>query len=95
MDLRPIYHWTEKRIRGHVMVCFLALVLEMALRRKIKALGEDIRYDDLLFDLSQLKAVDLHLDGRHYLARTELTGRAEVAFRAMGVRPPLHVTEMP
>ncbi len=95
LDLRPIYHWTEKRIRGHVMVCFLALVLEMALRRKIKELGEEVRYDELLLDLCQLKAVDLHVDGSHYLARTELTGRAEVAFRAVGVRPPLHVTEMP
>jgi hypothetical protein len=37
LDLRPVYHWTEKRIRGHVMVCFLALVLETALRRKLTA----------------------------------------------------------
>jgi hypothetical protein len=77
------------------MVCFLALVLEMALRRKIKDLGGEVRYGDLLLDFCQRKAVDLHVDGRHYLARTELTGRAEVAFRAVGVRPPLHVTEMP
>jgi len=77
------------------MACFLALVLEMALRRKIRELGEDVRYDDLLLDLSQLKAVDLYLDGTHYLARTELAGRAQVAFRAVGVRPPLRVTEMP
>jgi len=48
LDLRPVYHWTHKRIRGHVMVCFLALVLEMALRRKIRGSGEDVRYDDLL-----------------------------------------------
>ena len=44
LDLRPVYHWTEKRIRGHVMVCFLALVLEMAPRRKLAALGEDVPY---------------------------------------------------
>jgi transposase len=95
LDLRPVYHWTEKRIRGHIMVCFLALVLEMALRRKIRAQGVEVRYDDLLLDLCQLKAVDLYVDGTRYLARTELTGRAEVAFRAVGVRPPMLVTEMP
>jgi len=27
LELRPIYHWTETRIRGHVMVCFLAFLL--------------------------------------------------------------------
>ena len=95
LDLRPIYHWTEKRIWGYVMVCFLALVLEMVLRRKIKDICEEVRYDDFLLELCQLKAVDLHVDGSHYLARTELRGSAEVAFRALGVRPPLHVTEMP
>lgn len=77
------------------MVCFLALVLEMALRRKIKDLGEEVRYDDLLLDLCQLKAVDLRVDGSRYLARTELTGRSEVAFRAVEVRPPPYVTEVP
>jgi len=95
LDLRPIYHWTEKRIRGHVMVCFLALVLEMALRRRLKPLGERVRYGDLLLDLCQLKAIDLELDDKRYLARTELTGCADLAFRAVSVRPPLHVTEMP
>ena len=26
LDLRPIYHWTDTRVRGHIMVCYLALV---------------------------------------------------------------------
>jgi len=95
LDLRPVYHWTEKRIRGHVMVCFFVLVLEMVLRRKIAALGEDLPYDELLSDLSQLKAVDIRLDGTRYLARTQLVGHAELAFRAVGMRPPLHITKMP
>ncbi|MGQ9747284.1 MAG: IS1634 family transposase, partial [Candidatus Caldatribacteriaceae bacterium] len=97
LDLRPIYHWTEKRIRDHVMVCFLALVLEMALRRKIKALGKEVefRYDDLLLDLCQLKAVEIRLDGKCYLACTELTGQAGLAFKELGMRPPLHVQEVP
>jgi len=56
------------------MICFLVFVLEMALPRKVVALGEGVPYDDLLSDLSELKAVELHLDGRRYLARTELAG---------------------
>jgi len=39
LDLRPIYHWTDKRIRGHVMVCFLAFLLESSLRRKLEQSG--------------------------------------------------------
>ena len=31
LDLRPMVHWTERQVRGHVMACFLALVLQCLL----------------------------------------------------------------
>lgn len=77
------------------MVCFLTLVLEMALPRKIKALGEEASYEDLLLHLEQLRAVEIGLEGRRYLARTELVGHADLAFKALGMRLPLPVTELP
>ena len=40
------------------MICFLVFVLEMALPRKVVALGEGVPYDDLLSDLSELKEVE-------------------------------------
>jgi transposase len=95
LDLRPVYHWTEKRIRGHVMVCFLALILETTLHRRLHAIDAKIRYEDLLQHLTELRAVEIRLDGSCYLSRTELIGYAPLAFKALGIRPPIHVSEMP
>ena len=39
LELRPIYHWSESRVRGHVMVCFLAFILRQHLRLKLKEVG--------------------------------------------------------
>jgi hypothetical protein len=33
LDLRPIYHYTEDRVRAHVFICMLALYLVWHLRR--------------------------------------------------------------
>ena len=33
---RPIYHWTEKRIKAHILICFMALVLERNLYARLK-----------------------------------------------------------
>ena len=33
LDLRPIYHWTETRVRAHVFICMLAAHLAWNLRR--------------------------------------------------------------
>ncbi len=38
MNIRPIYHWNQKRIKGHLVTCFIAFLLErtleLTLRRK-------------------------------------------------------------
>ena len=94
LDLRPLYHWTEKRIRGHVMVCFLAFALERMLVRSLKETSPEVNYQQARADLDDLKMVTVQLKGRNYLVRTELQGEAHSLFRAVGARPPQRVTEV-
>jgi len=35
LEVRLMYHWTDKRIRSHVMVCFLAFYLEARLHQAL------------------------------------------------------------
>jgi hypothetical protein len=102
LDLRPVYHWSESRVRGHIMVCFLALVLESGLLRALKkgrretkkgenvAGGDEsgISMKDLMADLKRLQAMKVNLDGKQYLLRTEFQGEAYEAFKVLGLRPP-------
>ena len=102
LDLRPVYHWSESRVRGHIMVCFLALVLESGLmraltesRRKTTERGNVAGGDesgtslkDLMADLKRLQALKVNLDGKQYLLRTEFQGKAYEAFKVLGLRPP-------
>jgi hypothetical protein len=73
------------------MVCFLALVLESALQRKLLEKMVEVEYIYLLRDLKALKAVELNIGEEKYLCRTELAGKAYEAFKALGMRPPLQV----
>jgi len=47
-----------------------------------------IRWEKLLEDLGQLRAIRVQLDQERYLMRPELRGHAHEAFRAVGLRPP-------
>ena len=75
-------------LKGHVFASFLALYLVVALRKKIQAIGGKPEWNDLIRDLSQLRAIGLELEGRSYILRTDLTGSAHWAFKAVGLRPP-------
>jgi transposase len=91
LDLRPIYHWTDTRVRGHVMVCFLALVLESALQKNIRDNNPTTSFRKVMKDLAQMQAVKVSFDDQHYLTRSELQGDAFAAFKAVKARPPLHM----
>src|SRR4030095_1312899 len=38
LKVRPIYHWTENRVRAHVFLCMLAYYVEWHMRRKLAPL---------------------------------------------------------
>jgi hypothetical protein len=103
-QLRPLRHFVDRRIRGHVMVCFMAYALEMAIRQgmaKVKAEGgeagvaQEADYHQVMEDLSRLTVATLVSGGRRYVVRSPLRGRAYEAFAAAGMRPPPRVLEAP
>ncbi|GAB4310784.1 MAG: hypothetical protein Kow0097_12400 [Candidatus Bipolaricaulota bacterium] len=89
LELRPIYHWTEARIRGHVMVCFLAFVLRQLLRTRLAKLGWQGSFTDLLSSLGRVRVSVLRgKGGQTFRVRDEIPALAMPAFHAVGMRAP-------
>lgn len=91
LEVRPVYHFTERRVRAHVFICFLAFHLECVMRERLRASGCEVPYLRVMHDVGKLKAVKLELEGQPWLVRTELEGSAFAAFSALGMRPPSRV----
>ena len=39
LDLRPMFHRVDRRIRAHAFLCVMALQIDRTLRKKLKAAG--------------------------------------------------------
>ena len=79
LDVKPMYHWTEKRIRGHIFICFLALVLELGLKNKLIK----VSYDEAMEDLKKLQVSLLRVRGVDKVKRTKLVGAATSVFEQL------------
>jgi transposase len=88
LEINPIFLRTEDHVRGHIVVCFLALVLEAALLKMLKKPEAEVSYRDTLIDLNKVRAIELNAKGKSWLVRTEMPPRASQAFKAVGLRPP-------
>jgi len=60
---RPLYHWTDQKIRVHAFYCVLALLLSALLRRRLAQRGIELSLSTILHTLSGIKEVALLYPG--------------------------------
>ena len=85
---RPIFHKCDATIRGHVFCTFLALVLRKELEQRLERRGWTLEWADVIRDLDRLQEIEIRLDGKSYLLRTETKGTTGKVFQACGVALP-------
>ena len=59
--------------------------------KRLKEVDEDISVREVIRDLMSMRLLKLNSGGRSYLIRTELKGKAYLAFKAVGIRVPPRV----
>ncbi len=50
LALRPMFHWTEERVRGHVALCVLAATIEAVMARDLvnaKVMDPDLPFQSM------------------------------------------------
>ena len=92
LHLRPIRHWTEQRVRGHVAVCVYAAVIETLINHALAT--ADVRDPDnghqhlsaarALRELNRIRRVQLTANGRSIALTTRRTPLQAQALTAIG-----------
>jgi hypothetical protein len=90
LDLRPVYHRKEQRIRAHVLLCWLSLLL---IRIAEQATGDTWR--NLRTELEKCHLVRFAGSAGDVLQRTELTARQAAIFKTLAVPEPPRYAELP
>jgi transposase len=86
IELRPIYHQTDRRVAAHIFVAALAFLLHRALEKKLKAAGLDLSATEALQALRTVRVVDFTLGtGRTKRSVTRGTARAARILSALGI----------
>src|SRR5699024_8234713 len=61
LDIRPMYHWKEERVKGHVYVCVIAYFLIMAVEYIAKQHSYDKTARAILQQLHRVHLLDIDL----------------------------------
>ena len=64
LAMRPIYHQIEPRVKAHIFVAALALLVQRLLGRRLKEAGVDLSPARAMQALSTVRLVTFHLEGQ-------------------------------
>ena len=92
LHLRPVRHWTERRVRGHVAICVYAAVIETLINHALAT--ADVRDPDnghqhlsaarALRELNRIRRVQLNANGNNITLTTRRTPLQTQALTAVG-----------
>ncbi|MGH9181477.1 MAG: IS1634 family transposase [Acidimicrobiales bacterium] len=83
LDLRPVYHQLERRIRAHVLLCWLALLLI-----RLAETATDDTWRNLRHELDRMHLGEFTGTAGRVLQRTQTTAAQATIFKALGVAEP-------
>jgi hypothetical protein len=89
LDLRPVYHRKEERIRAHVLLCWLALLL---IRIAETTTGD--AWPNLRRELERLQVGAFEGSAGFFRKRTALTTAQKAVFRKLQIQEPAEMQEI-
>jgi hypothetical protein len=83
LEIRPLFHWTDKRIKGHVCMCFMAYTFINHLRNTTA-----MQYDDIIRTIDRMQVSDV-LDpqtGKRFYMRAKVCEQQQLISTKLGLR---------
>lgn len=86
LDLRPVYHTKDERIRSHVLLCWLALLLIRIIEIETKQSWPKIRSE-----MSQIHLGEFLTQNKRVFRYTELTNNQRSILKKLNIKPPKQI----
>lgn len=88
LQARPIFHWTPPRVKGHLVMCFIAFLLERTLELAMKKTRPDATTDTIRDALASLQVSIIEADSQKLYLTSKLSGLAAEILRTVKIPAP-------
>jgi transposase len=87
LKLRPIYHYSQRRVETHIFLVYLAFLIAKSLVWKLEAAGLNASVAWALEQLSRLRAIEHTWEGQAIVAQaTRPDAELETVLLALGIK---------
>jgi hypothetical protein len=86
LEVRPMFHWTARRIEAHVKLCVLALQMQRAAEIRCQ-----LPWARIAHGLGGLKAVRYRCESRTIVQRTKVPAELAAMLKSLAISAPKQI----
>ncbi|MDN5365648.1 MAG: hypothetical protein PWP44_851, partial [Thermacetogenium sp.] len=91
LEVQPVFHWTEVRIKGHFVVCFLAFLLARTLELRLQNAGIKASPEKIREAINSMNFAKVEIDGKAYYIKTKGVDLGNKILRLLRMKQPNNV----
>jgi len=94
LEVRPMFHWTDMRIAGHICLCYIALTMQNWVINKVNKKGHHITEQSLRKTLDLMQVSEIQNNGNNFFIRSKQSSSQVTIQKALGLKalPPMFPT---
>jgi transposase len=85
---RPMFHWTVKRVKGHLVLCFIAFLFERTLELQLKKLKIDYSPDKIREALNSMQLSLLDVRGQKFHLCANINSLSKEILKILHIKMP-------
>ena len=86
LETRPMYHWTEKRILGHLALCYISFTVLNYLQLQLKKQGTPQSENEIRKNLIKMQMSLITQNEQQYYLRSKTEEGSKQIMKAMSIR---------
>ena len=91
LETRPMFHWTDKRIEGHIALCYIAYAMLNQVLQRLSTVGVQCSENELRKALSKMQLSLVEQNKRRFYLRSNITDKMDSIINKLGVRKLPHL----
>jgi transposase len=94
LEVRPVFHWTPRRIAGHFVLCFLAFLMERKMELMLADLTEDCKAspEKIRQALNSMQVAAVTLDAGETFIKAKCHSLAKEIFKRLRINMPANIS---
>nr|WP_129410141.1 hypothetical protein [Marinitoga lauensis] len=94
LETRPVFHWTPKRIKGHIVMSFISYIIQRTLELELEKNNIEYSHEKIREAIKKMEYSEIRLKDKLFALRANLNDFQKAILKTLKIEKPKKMMEL-